>query len=279
MNERRLTIIKRTEIILLAVTITLSSVVSLLDFFGLLETSGIKDRIPSLTLLTVGLLAGYILIERRSKLEAINDQIQDLSRTSGASVQRIIESLDGVEVISFENQLSCLQHVNQLMRSATKKIDDLTWAPALAISDGLEPITVENLKYRDRMLVTAKKLPYREVYIFNRGDRKEKLFDLLLSNALGYSCAYYETAGEVPLLQFMIVDEEEVIVLTGDYAYLAFKHAKLVRLFREYYEDIWRRSSKLKIGRNVYWNEIEKVFGVEKTDILRAQLKNARAAN
>ena len=57
------------------------------------------------------------------------------------------------------------------------------------------------------------------------------------------------------------------------------QHTKLVSLFREYYEDIWRGSKKLKIGKRVYWNEVEKVFGAQKTTILKGQLTSAVAAD
>jgi hypothetical protein len=272
MSERRL-VVNRTEIILLITTIAVSSLVSLLDFFGFLDSiPWLKGRVPALTLLVLGLLASYILIERKSKLESISDQLQDLSLANTASTRKIIESLAGVEVTTFNNLLSCLQYVNQQLRAAKIQIDDLSWTPTVGKSDDLEAIVSENAKYRERVIQAAKRLPYREVFIFNRKDRIEKLINLLSENAAGYSCAYFEETKDLPLLQFMIVDRQEVIVLSGDYTYLAFRHPQLVNLFVEYYEDIWKKSIKLKHGKRFDWGELQKVVGEDQTKWFRANL-------
>ncbi len=278
MKKKVLAFIKIFDVVMLAATIVFCGVISFLDFSGLLGSSEMKDRIPTFTLLAVALLGFYILLERRGQLSGIHDKVQTISQSGEVFTRRIIESLDGVDVTRFENQLSCLQYVNKRLRSTSKSIDDLSWAPARITSDDLEVITTERSKHRDLVHATARKIPYREIFIFNEG-RKEKLRDSLSLDTLGYSCGYYDTVGKAPLLQFMIVDEEEVIVLTGGYTYLAFRHAKLVTLFRQYYEDIWTRSSKLKIGIRADFHELEKVLGTEKTAVLKEKMTSAVPAD
>lgn len=273
MNERPLAILNRTETILLVVTVALSSLISLLDLFGVLDgVPWLRDNIPTLTLLTVGLLAGYILIERRTKLETIVNTLQDSVDTNQLAAQRIIESLNGVEVRSFENVSQCMQYVNRALRAARVQVDDLSWTAALGSSDDLESAVTESLRYQQQVRLTAAKLPYREVLIFNKEERKDRLVTQIEENAPGYSCGYYDQTPDVPLLQFMIIDREEVIVLTGDYSYLAFRHPRLVNLFVEYYDDIWKKSRTLKRGNSVQWTEVEKVLGKEKVQNLRAQM-------
>jgi len=54
------------EIILLSITVILSGLVSILDFLGVLDSvSWLAGRIPTLTLLVIGLMAGYLIIERK----------------------------------------------------------------------------------------------------------------------------------------------------------------------------------------------------------------------
>jgi hypothetical protein len=231
----------------------------------------LSERIPTIGLLTLGLLAGYILLERRTELQEINQKIHSLSENTRTSAQHIIQSLNGVEVQSFQDMQSCLQYVNRRLRMAKLQIDDLSWTPLSSGRGDLQPVMAENLQYSERINFIAGKIPYREVFAFNKPSRKDKLFERLKENVPGYSCAYYSEVISAPLLQFMIIDREEVIILTGSYSYLAFNHPKLVQLFIEYYEDIWRLAVILKYGKNIYWDEVEKVLGKENVVALQRE--------
>jgi hypothetical protein len=263
MESKFSAIVSKTEILLLILTVLISSLVSLLDLFGLLDgIPWLSERIP--TMLTLGLLAGYILLERRTELQEISQKIHSLSENTQTSAQHIIQSLNGVEVQSFQDMQSCLQYVNRKLRTAKLQVDDLSWTPLHSWRGDLQPVVAENLQYEERVKSIAGKIPYREVFIFNKPHRENQLFQRLKENVPGYSCAYYPDIVSAPLLQFMIVDQEEVIVLTGSYSYISFNHPTLVQLFVEYYEDIWRSAVKLKYGKNIYWDEVEKIIGREK---------------
>ena len=76
----------------------------------------------------------------------------------------------------------------------------------------------------------AQKIPYREVFIFNRPGRLEKLKRRLAENRPGYSCAYYEEA-KVPIVQFMLIDKEEVVVLSDQFeSKFVVRHPQFVKL-------------------------------------------------
>lgn len=279
MSEQSNKAIGKVELAILITTIAVSGLISLADLFGLLDgVTWLGDRIGTMTLLTVGLLASYILIERRGKLESISGEIRELARNEQDATARIIESLNGVEVRAFDSPIECLKYVNLRLSKAIMQIDDLSWTPEVGKSDDLLPIVQENQNYRSQVQQAADRIPYREVFIFNRHDRLEKFVDFLSRNTPGYSCSFFESSNGVPLLQYMIIDSQEVIVLTGDYSFVAFNHPYLVKLFIEYYDDIWNKSLKLKQGSKVLWENVEKVLGQERTMAIKATTENRKGA-
>ena len=70
---------ERLEQIALLATASLSVLVTLADFLGLLDSvEWLSRRIPTLVLLLVGVVAGYLALERRSKLEKIDRRLETL---------------------------------------------------------------------------------------------------------------------------------------------------------------------------------------------------------
>jgi hypothetical protein len=250
--------------LLLGATVALSSLVSLLDFFGLLDgIPWLNDRIPTLTLLAVGLVAGYIISERRTQLESMHTDlskgIQTILNTNKESAHLVIEALQGVEVRRFDSVHAVLQYTNERLRQARVQIDDLSWHAIMSPDDRFEQTRVESEKHWELTGKIANRMPYREVFIFNRRGRIDKFKLRIDENAPGYQCAYYEKTN-VPLIQFMIIDKQEVVVLSGEYPYLAIQDPRLVNLFMKYYEDIWEKATKLKDVRGVYWKEVERLL-------------------
>lgn len=249
--------------------------ITLLDFLGALESiSWLDERIPTLTLLAVGLIASYIILERRSKLESIHDDllrgVENLSKTQSDTARFVIDSLQGTEVRSFDSLADCLEYQNERVAAARVQIDDISWSPEWGMGHGLDTQEELDAEYREIITRIAQKIPFREVLIFNRPGRLEKLHKRIRDNWPGYSCAYYPEDTRIPLLQFMIVDNEEVIILSDAYpSNLAIRHPHIVKLFIDYFEDTWQRAQKLKYGKNIYWEEVERVLGESETETLK----------
>jgi hypothetical protein len=113
---------EQIERILLGLTATLSVLVSLLDWLGLLEgVPFLANKIPSLTLLALGLVTGYLVLERRSKLDKIEHLVVN-------GTDRIIRSLGGVDVQKFENRQELYEYAAKRTREAKSSIDDMTWS-------------------------------------------------------------------------------------------------------------------------------------------------------
>lgn len=273
MSSKRLEIgsswLNQFELLLLGATAIISGLVSLLDFLGVLDgTPWLSDRIPTLTLLAVGLVAAYLVIERRNQLEQMQQEssqgFKELEKTILNSTSTIIDSLAGIEFKKFETGNELMNYINKRVIEAHSKVDDLSWSPAVSLRYGLDITKQVNQKYEERVSKAAKKIVYREVFMFNRPGRAEKLKNRIEEGLPGYSCSYYPVT-EVPLLQFMLIDEEEVIILSDQYPFnFALRHQHIVRLFAAYFNDIWQKSTPLKLGTTLMHEEINRVLSSHK---------------
>jgi len=257
--------LNRFEVLLIGATAILSGLVSLLDFLGILDgIPWLSERIPTLTLLAAGLIAGYLVLERRNQLESMQRDttrhIEELSLALSQSTITIIESLEGVELRKFESASDMMSYVNKRLLQARQQIDDLSWSPALGLEYGLHTTRELEAEYAERIARVSRKIPYREVFSFNRPGRIEKLKKRLQENAPGYSCAYYEDT-QAPVLQFMIIDNDEVLILSDQLqSKLAIKHPYIVKLFAEYYEEIWRHATPIKVGVTIEEKAVQRIL-------------------
>jgi len=240
------------EIILLSATVILSGLISLLDFLGVLDTiTWLAGRVPALTLLVIGLMAGYLILERKSQLEKmnsdLNNRLANLEQSLQNAITTTITSLDGVEFRPFESGTELLRYVIQRLKQAQSQVDDLSWSPVISLKSALSSTQQVYQEYEEQISKISNRVAYREVIVFNEPARIENLKRRIAENSPGYSCAYYE-APNVPVLQFMIIDRTEVIVLSDQFeTKFALKHPHIVKLFVEYYEEIWRNAVPIKI--------------------------------
>ncbi len=201
------------ETLVLIATLIITGLVTLLDFTGFLdEVPILAERVPTMTLLSLGLVASYLLLERRGSLANIQTfsetGFNNLETQLENAVHTVIDSVGGVEFRSFDTGNELLTYINKRMSEAESSIDDLSWSSAINLKNDLDTTRKLNEEYVEQVTKASKKLQYREVFIFNRVGRIKKLRQRLAENAPGYSCAYYEAA-DTPLLQFMIIDNEE----------------------------------------------------------------------
>lgn len=253
------------DMILLGATALASFGISLLDFLGLLdELPWLADRIPTLTLLATGLVAGYLVLERRNQLDKMeNETTERLTQLEAAiseATTTVIDSLDGLELRKFDTNADAVNYVNKRLLQARHQIDDLSWSPALNFGHQLDQIVALDNTYAERVKNIATKIPYREIFIFNRPGRIDKLKRRVEENAPGYSCAYFSET-QIPPLQFMVIDKDEVIILSDQFpSRLAVRHPYLVKLFEEYYEEIWKNAVPIKVGKNIDKKELDNIL-------------------
>lgn len=59
----------------------------------------------------------------------------------------------------------------------------------------------------------------------------------------------------------MIIDREEVIIFTEPLTpKMSVKHPSIVKLFCEYYDEIWNNAIPIKLGTNILQEVVDKLF-------------------
>lgn len=266
--------VNQAELLLLLATAVISFLIALLDFIGALDSiPWLSDRIPTLTLLAVGLIASYIALERRNGFEAIFDALRGLFDGQKDSTRLIIDSLKGLEIRSFDTQLEFLDYFNQRLSQAMQQIDDISLFQDNRIN---RETSVEHFDTYLRVKTDkVKRIQYKELLKLNSSYTPE-ILKLHVAEA-GYWCAYFEHKSDIAPQRFMIIDDEEVIIFGNlPTSNLAIRHPRIVRLFKEHFEEIWQGSWKLKYPNNVLWDRVSQILGDDETNQLYERISDDR---
>jgi len=240
-------------------------VIALLNLFEVIDNiPWLAGKVPSFTLLATGLIASYLIFERKVQLEKINDnvstRIENLEKVINNSTITTIASIKGVEVTPFESAADLMRYVTQRLKQAQNQIDDLSWSPIDGLESNLNNSQKAYKEYEEHITKTSVKIAYREVMVFNHPARVENLQRRIAENAPGYSCSYYEQPN-VPVIQFIIIDKSEVIVLSDQFqTKFALRHPYIVKLFQEYYEEIWKNSIPIKNKTEIKLDVVSKIL-------------------
>ena len=165
----------------------------------------------------------------------------------------------GVEI--FKDSAEQEVYLAKRITEAKKEICDLTWKEKLSLSSALPKRVRTHKTYESSIARAAKKVPYREVFTFSDDRRIEKLKRRLAEKLPGYSCRYFPSPCEIPRLQFVLIDHEEVVFASSSYPFLcAIRQPELCAVFSEYFETIWSVAVPLKDGDVIHQDEVDKVL-------------------
>src|SRR5579863_6151655 len=102
-----------------------SIIISLLDFAGLLQgIPFLAGHTSALSLLVLGSAVGYLALERRSKLDKIEEEIKQ-------GFERTLSSMTGGRVKLFEDMKDMEEYIARRTKEAHRSVDDLTWGDHL----------------------------------------------------------------------------------------------------------------------------------------------------
>ena len=78
-----------------------------------------------------------------------------------------------------------------------------------------------------------------------------------------YSCSYYDNIKQpkFPKLQFVIIDDEEVVFVSSAYSpnFCAIRDKRIVSIFNNYFNQAWEFSVVIKDKKQVKQDVIEKI--------------------
>jgi hypothetical protein len=141
-------------------------------------------------------------------------------------------------------------YLAERVATANKSVDDVTWgavSPAGLVETERDAFTA----YRQSVKAACARpnLKFREIYSFPSMSRVERLEETIASSLNNYHARYYEVTSDKvpPLLQFTIIDGEEVIFGTGRGAnrskesetYLTVRSRTIAEKFGQYFSIVW----------------------------------------
>jgi hypothetical protein len=170
---------------------------------------------------------------------------------------------DSSGIVTFNNRTDYTNYRAKQLRSA-QKIDDVTWR--FQGYGGQTYSKGENSAKNEEALIISQiiKRPdvvWRGVAAFTRLEHLERERPFIIDpENVGYNFGIYEVDPKKspPLAGFMIIDNKELLI-----AYphkdirLAIQNPQIVKLYSEYFEDIWQMSHKLKQGNKVDFQKLQ----------------------
>lgn len=173
-------------------------------------------------------------------------------------------SKDGVvQLKSFSSHTEYATYRTNRLRTA-QKVDDVTWRfqgySGQTYSQGEISVKSNELKLISQ-IVKRPDVVWRGVAVFTSLERflYEKSLITDLEN-VGYNFGIYEVNSKnaPPRMGFMIIDNKELLISYPHKGMrLVIQHPDIVKLYSEYFDDIWQTSYKLKQGNKVDFQKLQ----------------------
>lgn len=283
--------------ILMFLAFVISLAINVLDWVGLLDNWPVlRERAPIMTLLLVSIIAIYLLQERAQEHAQLRRAVARRDRTlvDGLRVDltkltqeqttvfltaleakgaELVSAVKGVFVKKMDDPEVYYRYLAERVGTAKRSIDDLTWG-AVSLSTRTPSEAAEYNAYVTAMVDACTRrnnLKVREVYTFPTMLRLERVEAMLQRNLPNYFVHYYDVNhdGLPPLLQFTIIDTEEVIFGTGrgqhrtaaGEKYLSIRSRPVAEKFAEYFNMIWESGKPI---RDPNTNDLAKLAEIRK---------------
>lgn len=243
--------LKRINLVVLAVITVIAVTISVGDFFKL-----IPDNSKNYPLITLLLLAsvGLHLVTTNLKTEEFETGALEL-------LNNLEQGRGTVSVKVFDDSSEIENYLGKRILEATKSVCDLSWKQQISAGFSASGRQLAHTYMDNCIAMTSGRIPYREIFVFNDPRRIDKLNRRLDENKDGYSCRHFRD-GEIPRMQFVIVDDTEVFFFASaaDSILCSVKNAEIARVFRSYYDAAWAKAKPLKDGPTVHHSEVQKVL-------------------
>lgn len=238
------------NIVIAAISIA-GIVIAVLDF------AGVVGKVPysQLGLVLLGAVGLHLAI--------LSYTTDDSSKHQTASIERMLSRLESKDTIIFANGQEIEEYLAKRIREAKFEICDLSWKHEISASFASKSRVKSHGAYEASIRTVSKLLTYREIFIFNDPRRIEKMLRRIAEAHPGYSCRYYDDNSDVPRLQFVIIDHEEVVIfaMSAHSTLCAVRNPALLGVFRPYFEEAWRKAAPLKDGTVVHHENVARVVG------------------
>jgi hypothetical protein len=187
---------------------------------------------------------------------------QDLEKHFEYTTETIIKSLNGVKKQTFQDTKEASEYCEKRIAEAQTSVYDFNWIIPTKLSEQDADIInmryARNKEFHAKLSEHIKKFDksykscfYREIFVFHNLHKVNIMNERLKYNK--YSCKYYKNDIQFPKMQFVIIDNEEVIFLSTIYkdgALCAIKDPKIVKLCTSYFDVAWENAIPIKVDDN-----------------------------
>ncbi|MDR1761520.1 MAG: hypothetical protein LBR55_03620 [Bacteroidales bacterium] len=192
-------------------------------------------------------------IVAESKETILNSHKLTITSFKGAKVTDIIQNVD--------------LYIAERIKNALKSVYDLNWQDYQKNSN---PRNISDRKYSENAIDASIKefckkgnVTYQEIFTFSDNRNYPKL-KTHINYGDNYSCSYYdnlEPLKKFPKIQFVIIDEKEVIFVSSAYGHslCATRDEKIVEICCIYFKQAWDLSTKIKEEKIVHNNIITEI--------------------
>ena len=176
-------------------------------------------------------------------------------------IESIIPSLSGAKVVKFKNAEEMELYLSDKLKKAEEEVLDLTWKKSTSTGFDTPKRVTSRKKYDNSIKHISSNVKYKEVFIFSHKSRIEKLKARIKENKAGYSCKYISEYCEIPRLQFVLIDNKEIVFASSQYKELiAIENKELGALLSSYFFMVWSKGTYIMRGKEIFQEEYQKVL-------------------
>jgi hypothetical protein len=248
--------------------------VSILDFSGLLSAiPWLAQRIPTFMLLMLSTVLGYLVVERKNKLDAIElltkRKSQDILASIAEQKEEIINLIQSGDIRLFERPEDTYSYFIKRIHEAKRSIDVTHFSSNRPPRPDLTDIPSRHQYYEIlSKAVKDRNVRLRRVLLVKDREHIEWIKEALteFSGCPFYLGCYRSPSPDIPMISLMIIDGEEVCLTGGergptwDQKTIVVKNPFFTKAIQEHFDVLWRNSLKLNERgiRNHLIDELEK---------------------
>jgi hypothetical protein len=186
------------------------------------------------------------------------------------STKTIIGSLNGIEIKFFDNIEQADLYIAERILNASRSVSDLNWQDFF--ENNPTPRSAVERQVADEVLdksITAfcsknHSGVYQEIFTFSNRRNINKML-AHITHGDNYSCSYYDKSKhpKFPKLQFVIIDDEEVVFVSSAYSpnFCTIRDKRVVSIFDNYFDQAWKLSQVIKDNAGINQNVIKRIKG------------------
>lgn len=210
---------------------------------------------PAIAVAILGLLLTYVIVERRTIVQASLERLTGATEQVQLSVDnthaefsvatsRLISSISGVETIGFDDPLKLKRFLNDRTALAKSEVLDFTWAHPSQSTQPRSPAQDAEFKILEEehsriVSEVALRCTYKEIFVLSRRSRIEKLKRRASEARPGYYCKVIPET-YLPRLQYVVVDRVEAMFVSANHKSLfSLKHPAVLTILSDYFDEVW----------------------------------------